>query len=69
MSRHWLSETIRDLRRERKMTVKKLSNLCSVSVHTINSIESRNHIPNIRTAERILSALEHELEAVSNGKA
>jgi len=50
------------------MTVKKLSDLCSVSVHTINSIESRNHVPNIRTAERILSALEHELEAVSNGK-
>ncbi len=69
MSRHWLAEAIRDLRRERKLTAAKLAKAAKVSVYTIHSIETRGHLPNIRTAERILSALNHELEVVHNGEA
>jgi DNA-binding XRE family transcriptional regulator len=51
------------------MSAAKLAKAARVSVHTIHSIETREHLPNIRTAERILSALDHELEVVHNGKA
>ena len=51
------------------MTAAKLAKAAKVSVYTIHSIETRGHLPNIRTAERILRALNHELEVVHNGEA
>ena len=51
------------------MSVVALSRQSGVSPPTNSNIELRGGVPNVRTAERLLGALDHELEVVHNGKA
>ena len=56
-----ISETLANLRRERKMTVRALEQATGLNISNISLIETGKRIPQIDTLIKILDALEAEL--------
>lgn len=58
---------VRDLRREKGFSIKKLSRHAQVSEHTISDLERGRVNTSVRTLEQLLAVLDHELEALQVG--
>ena len=56
-----ISETLANLRRERKMTVRALAQATGLNISNISLIETGKRIPQIDTLIKILDALDAEL--------
>lgn len=56
-----ISETLANLRRERKMTVRALAQATGLNISNISMIETGKRIPQIDTLIKILDALDAEL--------
>lgn len=56
-----ISETLANLRRERKMTVRALAQATGLNISNISLIETGKRIPQIDTLIKILDALDEEL--------
>lgn len=56
-----ISETLANLRRERKMTVRALAQSTGLNISNISLIETGKRIPQIDTLIKILDALDAEL--------
>ena len=56
-----ISETLANLRRERKMTVRALAQATGLNISNISLIETGKRIPRVDTLAKILSALGAEL--------
>ena len=56
-----ISETLANLRRERKMTVRALAQATGINISNISLIETGKRIPQIDTLIKILDALDAEL--------
>ena len=56
-----ISETLANLRRERKMTVRALAQATGLNISNIALIETGKRIPQIDTLIKILDALDAEL--------
>lgn len=56
-----ISETLANLRRERKMTVRALAQATGLNISNISLIETGKRIPQIDTLMKILDALDAEL--------
>ena len=59
-----ISETLANLRRERKMTVRALAQATGLNISNISLIETGKRIPQIDTLIKILDALDAELITV-----
>ena len=64
---YWHSKIIKELREDRGLTQTDLSDLSKVSVDTIYKIEQQINVGNFETIEKLLIAMNHELEIVPMG--
>jgi transcriptional regulator with XRE-family HTH domain len=60
----WIGNTIRDLREERGWTQQHLAGISGVHPLTILRIENAHRYGGVNTLEKLLNALDHELEIV-----
>lgn len=63
-----ISETLANLRRERKMTVRALAQATGLNISNISLIETGKRIPQIDTLIKILDALDAELMIIQKGR-
>ena len=63
---HW-GNLIREIRKEKGISIKQLSELAGVATTTISGIERKGHNTSIQVLEKILFALGYELEAMVIG--
>lgn len=63
-----ISETLANLRRERKMTVRALAQATGLNISNISLIETGKRIPQIDTLIKILDALDAELMITQKGR-
>ena len=56
-----LSEQLKRIRKEQRLTLDQLSALSGVNRATISAYETQRYIPNIKTAAQLLDALGYEL--------
>src|SRR5688572_16045589 len=62
-----LGRKISELRKAKGLTQEELVEKCNISVRTIQRIETGDVTPRMYTIKTILSALDHDLDAVSDG--
>ena len=62
-----LGKKISELRKAKGLTQEELVEKCNISVRTIQRIETGDVTPRMYTIKTILAALDHDLDAVSDG--
>jgi len=62
-----LGKKISELRKAKGLTQEELVEKCNISVRTIQRIETGDVTPRVYTIKTILAALDHDLDAISDG--
>ena len=60
--KHWVSVTLKELRKSKKITQKELAKICDIHFNTIRRIERGDVNVSFLTIEKIFEVLGHEVE-------